>query len=74
VANENYISVLAISKKFNKSPSEILNIQNSYTAYCLDEASLVLINALENGKELNYQQKNEHKHYSSFADFYSQFN
>lgn len=67
------MSVLALAKKFNKLPSDILNIKNSYTAYCLNEASLILINAVENGEKLYYNQKVEQKHYSSFSDFYNQF-
>lgn len=60
-----------MSKRYNKSPSDILNIKNSYTAYCIDEASLILLNALENGEKLNY--KSEIKHYSNFSDFYNNF-
>ena len=67
------MSVLALAKKFSKLPSDVLNIKNSYTAYCLDEASLILINAIENGEKIYYNQKTEQKHYSSFSDFYNQF-
>lgn len=68
------MTVLILSKKFNKLPSEILGIKNEYTAYCLNEASLVLINAIENNEEIYFNQKLSKKHYSSFSDFYSQFN
>lgn len=74
VQSENYMSVLALSKKFNKAPSDILNIKNSYTAYCLDEASLIILNAVENNEKIYYSQKVEQKHYSSFTSFYNQFN
>lgn len=66
------MSVLALAKKFSKLPSDVLNIKNSYTAYCLNEASLILINAIENGEKIHYNQKTEQKHYSSFSDFYNQ--
>lgn len=34
--------IIVMAKRYQKRPSEILNIDNDYLAYCFDEAALVL--------------------------------
>lgn len=41
--------------KFNKLPSEILRIDDEYTAFCFDEACLYIINQLENKKKPHFK-------------------
>lgn len=45
-----------MAKHYKKSPSEILNIENDYLAYCFDEAALFLETQAINEKgELNFE-------------------
>lgn len=47
--------VIIMAKHYKKSPSEILNIENDYLAYCFDEAALFLETQSTNEKgELNF--------------------
>lgn len=62
-----------MSKKFNKMPADVLNIKNSYTAYCLNEASMILLTAFENNEQIYFSEEKTKKHYDSFSDFYRQF-
>ena len=41
--------------KFNRLPSEILRIDDEYTAFCFDEACLYIINQLENKKKPHFK-------------------
>lgn len=54
-----------MSKYYNKRPSEIVGIDDTYTAYCLDEACLYISKRLKNGETPKFK-----KNYSSFTDLY----
>ncbi len=41
--------------KFNRLPSEILRIDDEYTAFCFDEACLYIINQIENKKKPRFK-------------------
>ena len=41
--------------KFNKLPSEILRIDDEYTAFCFDEACLYITNQIENKKKPHFK-------------------
>lgn len=41
--------------KFNRLPSEILRIDDEYTAFCFDEACLYIINQIENKKKPHFK-------------------
>lgn len=57
-----------MGKTYNVRPSNLLNITDEYTAYCLDEACAYMIQKMEKGEEPIYYKK-----YSSFSDLYSDF-
>lgn len=40
-----------MSQLYNKLPSELLNICDEYTAYCLNEACAYILTEMKNGKE-----------------------
>lgn len=42
--------VINQSQKFNKLPSEIIRLEDEYTAFCFDEACMYIISQLENDK------------------------
>lgn len=65
--------MLSIAKRYNKSPSEILNIQSDYVAFCFDEACSVLLSWLEAGKTPKFIEEPMQKQvvkYSSFSEMY----
>ena len=44
-----------MSKRFKVRPSEILDIEDAYTAYCFDEACVYILSKIENGEKPNFK-------------------
>ncbi|WP_057560607.1 hypothetical protein [Paraclostridium sordellii] len=44
------------SIKYNKLPSEILKIEDEYTAFCFDEACMYISNEIDNGKKPRWEE------------------
>lgn len=66
-----------MAKIYNCLPSDLLNIEDEYTAYCFNEACSMLRAKLEAGEEPRYNvdvEDKEPKHYSSMKDFYDSLN
>lgn len=65
-----------MSRQFHKLPSEILRIEDEYTAFCFDEACSDIISHLMNGDEPTYvklgMSKESSKHYSTMSEFFNQ--
>lgn len=64
-----------MSKKFKVRPSEILEIEDAYTAYCFDEACVYILSKVENGEKPNFKKFDENgevkaKNYKSASDMY----
>lgn len=57
-----------VSNRYKIRPSEILKIDDEYTAYCFDEVCAYIMNKLDQKEEMYF----EH-HYSSFSDLYKQY-
>lgn len=56
--------------KFNRLPSEILRIDDEYTAFCFDEACLYIINQIENKKKPHFaDEENDDKNKYYLNDF-----
>ena len=57
------VRVIAVAQRYNKLPSEILHIDDEYTAFCLDEACAYINMQLEKGenKPQWIDKKNEEK-------------
>jgi len=55
-------------KRYNKTPSELMSIEDEYTAYCFNEACAVILGNLEAGEEIHFE-----KRYASFSELYSQY-
>lgn len=66
-----------MSKQYNCLPSEIMGIEDSYTAFCFNEACLEIIVRLQNEEKPFYieqrEQAEEPKHYNNFKDFYKTY-
>jgi len=62
------LRIIMLAKSYNKLPSEIMNIDDEYTAYCFDEACDEIVHHINNKETPVFE-----KHYSSFRDFYKQF-
>ena len=64
-----------MSKKFKIRPSEILEIEDVYTAYCFDEACVYILSKVENGEKPNFKKfdkdgKIKVKNYKTASDMY----
>lgn len=67
------MSVLAQSQRFGMLPSQIMRIDDEYTAYCFDEACALIMSKLDNKEEIRFEGENAGKSFSNFSDFYSQY-
>lgn len=65
-----------MSKWYSCRPSDIMAIEDEYTAFCFDEACMLIRLRLENKEKPNYKEikKEEELEFHSFKDFYKQFN
>lgn len=59
------VRLIVIANRYNKLPSEILNIQDEYTAFCLNEACAYIQYQLEkedaNPRWIDKQEEEEEK-------------
>lgn len=69
VASEKVIEVIGVAKVYNCRPSELLDIEDAYTAYCLDEACALIVTKMQQGETPTFK-----KEYKSFRDIYKQYN
>ena len=67
------LNLCAISKLYKARPSQIMGIEDPYTAFCLDEAIVLIMDHLEKEEKPIFRTKPEKMEYHSFTDFYSQF-
>lgn len=68
VRSPRIISLIKLAKRFNRLPSELLNLEDEYTAFCFDEACGLILDKLESGEEIRFQQK-----FSSFSELYANY-
>lgn len=68
VASEKVLDIISMSTAYGEKPSELVDIQDKYTAYCFDEACLLIRKKLESGEAPTFK-----KQYKSFHDLYRQF-
>lgn len=55
-------------------PSELLEIEDAYTAFCFDEACSYIIKRLKDGEiPIARVREDGSKHYSKPSDFYKRF-
>lgn len=69
VASEKVIEVISVAKVYECRPSELLDIEDAYTAYCLDEACALIVTKMQQGETPHFK-----KEYKSFRDIYKQYN
>lgn len=55
-------------KMYRKMPSEILGLEDIYTAYCLNEACAYIMQQLNQKKEPHFRVE-----YKTFSELYSQY-
>lgn len=67
---------MRVANLYKKRPSEILAIDDEYTAFCLDETVSWIQQEMESGKKPKFRtiERNKATHYKSFSDFYAQYN
>lgn len=65
-----------MSRQFHKLPSEILRIEDEYTAFCFDEACSNIISHLINGDEPVYVRQSlsreSGRHFNTMSEFFNQ--
>lgn len=62
------INVLSMAKRFRCLPSEVIHLDDEYTAYCFDEACDIIMSRIDNGEEPVFRVK-----YNSFSEMYRQY-
>jgi hypothetical protein len=65
-----------MSKLYNCLPSQLLGIEDDYTAFCFNEACSEIQIRLQNEEKPNYienRKADEPKQYNNFKDFYKQY-
>lgn len=55
-------------------PSKMMDIEDAYTAYCLDEAIAYISMRIRKGDKPIFKKENKIKEYSSFSDLYLKYN
>lgn len=72
-------SVLMQAKLYKCLPSEVIGIdeEDTYTAFCFNEACMFIMVRLEKGEKPKYKVRNKkipkQKRYKSFTEFYKKY-
>ena len=59
--------------EFNCRPSEIMGIDDGYTAFCFDEACAFIVNQIRDGKEPIMRVENNRIKYKRPSDLYRKY-
>lgn len=62
-----------MAKLYGKLPSEIIGVEDDYTAFCFNEACTCILMHLQDGDKPHYVSEDEveiKKEYKNFSDFY----
>lgn len=64
-----------MSKLYNCLPSDIIGIEDNYTAFCFNEACAEIMLRLQNEEKPIYREQREERQeeYSNFTEFYKKF-
>lgn len=65
-----------MSKLYNCLPSDIIGIEDNYTAFCFNEACAEIMLRLQNEEKPIYREQREEEQqeeYSNFTEFYKKF-
>jgi len=68
VASSRILSVIRMSQMYACKPSEIVNIQDEYEAFCFNEACALIKANIEEEKQPKFRKK-----YGSFKSMYRSF-
>lgn len=69
-----------MSMMYHCKPSDVMNITDEYTAFCLDEACCLIAMNIQSKEKPHYKtfdkaktNGKKAKHYNNFKEFYNQF-
>lgn len=66
-----------MSKQYRCKPSELVGIQDTYTAFCFNEACSYVMLKLDSGEQPVYpvltESEKKQKEFKNFKDFYKQY-
>jgi hypothetical protein len=68
VKSKRILSLLGIVNLYKCRPSEVMGIDDLYTAYCFDEACTFIIRMIEDGNEPVFRKK-----VKSFSELYADY-
>lgn len=68
MGSKEILGLIRMSTLYNRTPSELLNLEDEYTGYCLNEACMYIKARMDNGEEMKVE-----AHYSSFASLYDSY-
>lgn len=68
--------ILNLSNLYKQRPSELIGLDDPYTAFCFDEACLLIVNRKENGEEPIFDEDRPtiKTKYVSFSEMYGSMN
>lgn len=70
VTSKHVLRVIKVACKFNRLPSEIMHIDDEYTAFCFDEACDEILSRLN---DKDSPPPKFISQYNSFSDLYKQY-
>ncbi len=65
--------MIGVAQAYNCRPSELMDIPDAYTAYCLDEACAVITQRIRDGEEPKDEVFVEKTHYTSPSQLYKKY-
>lgn len=68
------MSVLTIARHYKLRPSQIINIDNDYEAFCFDEACAFIINEINSEKEPRFENEEKTNNNDDIIKFFNENN
>lgn len=68
MGSRDVLTLISVAKTYECRPSELFDIEDAYTAYCLDEACAFITTKIQAGEEPAFK-----KEFKSFKDLYKQY-
>ena len=65
--------MIGVAAWYKQRPSAIMGIENTYEAYCFDEACAYIQQMLKDGNEIIRKRQEIHTHYSTPSQLYAKY-
>ena len=67
------LRVIGVAAFYKQRPSAMMGIEDSYTAYCFDEACAFIQQKLKDGEKIVQKKEEIHTHYSTPSQLYQKY-